>query len=386
MKKDKVEKDGSPLEEGKMKLIAEGDSVKGGDTIRTDWRLPLLECIRDPGKTMDKKIKWQALKYTSLDDDLYRRTINGVLLKCLGEKQAKVAVQEVHVGMCGAHQSAHKMNWLLRRTGFYWLTMMDDRIRYQKGCEACQRFRNIQLAPIGVMNSIVKPWPFRGWGLDFIGEIHPGSYKGHRFILVATDYFTKWTEVVPLRNITHREVISFVQEHIIYQFGVPQTLTTDPGSSFMSHQFREFAKSMKIKLLNSSPYYAQANGQVEASNKVLIKIIKKRIKDNPGRWHEKLSEALWMHRTLRHRATKVTPFELVYGQEVMLPVKIGLQSYRVTGHGSLSAKEYHELMMDKIDDVPESQFKALEEIEKEKIKITKAYNKHVMENHFKLEI
>jgi hypothetical protein len=69
-KKDKVEKDGSPLDEGKTKPITEGDSVKGGDTIRTDWRLPLLVCIRDPGKTTDKKIKWQALKYTSLDDDI----------------------------------------------------------------------------------------------------------------------------------------------------------------------------------------------------------------------------------------------------------------------------------------------------------------------------
>jgi hypothetical protein len=60
----------------------------------------------------------------------------------------------------------------------------------------------------------------------------------------------------------------------------------------MSQQFREFTESMKIKLLNSSPYYTQANGQVEASNKVLIKIIKKRVKDNPRRWYEKLSEAL----------------------------------------------------------------------------------------------
>jgi hypothetical protein len=87
---------------------------------------------------------------------------------------------------------------------------MDDCIKYQTGCEACQRFRNIQLALAGVMNSIVKPWPFRGWGLDFINEIHPGSSKGHQFILVAMDYFTKWTEVVPLSNMTHREVISFV--------------------------------------------------------------------------------------------------------------------------------------------------------------------------------
>jgi IS30 family transposase len=173
------------------------------------------------------------------------------------------------------------MTWLLQRAGFYWPTMMDDCIKYQKGCEACQRLRNIQLASAGVMNSIVKLWPFRGWGLDFIGEIHPGSSKGRRFILIATDYFTMWTEAVPLRNMTHRELISFVQEHIIYQFGVLQTLTTDQGSSFMSHQFKEFVESMKIKLLNSSPYYVQANGQAEASNKVLIKIIKKWIKDNP---------------------------------------------------------------------------------------------------------
>jgi hypothetical protein len=99
----------------------------------------------------------------------------------------------------------------------------------------------------------------------------------------------------------------------------------------MSHQFREFTESMKIKLLKSSPYYAQTNGQAEASNKALIKIKKKRIKDNPRRWHEKLSEALWAHRTSRHGATKVTPFELVSGQEAVRPVEIGLQSLRVTG-------------------------------------------------------
>jgi hypothetical protein len=116
----------------------------------------------------------------------------------------------VHDGICGAHQLAHKINWFLRRAGFYCLTMMDDCIKYQKGCEACQQFGNIQLAPAGVMNTIIKSWPFRGWGLDFIGEIHPGSSKGHRFILVATDYFTKWTETVPSRNMTHREVINFV--------------------------------------------------------------------------------------------------------------------------------------------------------------------------------
>jgi hypothetical protein len=95
------------------------DSVKGGGMIRTDWRLPLLECIGNPEKTTEKNVKQQVLKYMLLDDDLYQRTIDGVLLKCLGEEQAKVAVREVHDGICGAHQSPYKMNWLLRRAGFY---------------------------------------------------------------------------------------------------------------------------------------------------------------------------------------------------------------------------------------------------------------------------
>jgi hypothetical protein len=107
--------------------------------------------------------------------------------------------------------------------------MVDDCTKYQKGCEACQWLGNTQLAPAGVMNSIVKPLPFRGWGLGLIDEIHPVSSKGYRFILVATDYFTKWTEAIPLRNMTYQEVITFMHEHIIYRFGVPESLTTDQG-------------------------------------------------------------------------------------------------------------------------------------------------------------
>jgi hypothetical protein len=131
------------------------------------------------------------------------------------------------------------------------------------------------LVPVAELHPIIKPWPFRGCGLDFIGEIHPSSSKGHQFVLVATDYCTKWTEVVALKNITHREVIEFITEHIIHRFDIPQTLTTDQGAYFMSKEVREFAELYRIKLLNSSPYYAQANGQTECSNRILISMIKK---------------------------------------------------------------------------------------------------------------
>jgi transposase InsO family protein len=102
-------------------------------------------------------------------------------------------------------------------------------------------------------------------------------------------------------------------------------LITDQGSSFMSHQVREFAESLKIKLVSSSPYYAQ----VESSNKTLIKLIKKKIEENSKRWHEVLSEALWAYRISKHSATKVTPFELVYEQEAILLVEVNLDALRV---------------------------------------------------------
>jgi hypothetical protein len=186
--------------------------------------------------------------------------------------------------------------------------MINDYFRHYKGCESCQRFKNIQLTPIAMLHPIIKSWTFHGWALDFIGQIHFSLSKSHQFVLVATDYFPKWTEAVPLKNMTYKEVIHFILEHIIYRFGIPQTLITDQGSSFMSHQVREFAESLKIKLVSSSLYYAQ----VESSNKTLIKLIKKKIEENSKRWHEVLSEALWAYHISKHSATKVTPFELVF--------------------------------------------------------------------------
>jgi transposase InsO family protein len=111
-------------------------------------------------------------------------------------------------------------------------------------------------------------------------------------VLVSTDYFTKWTEAIALKNMTHKEVIEFITEHIIHRFGILQTLTADKGTSFRSKKVRDFVETYKIKFLNSSPYYAQANGQAESSNTTLISLIKKKISDQPRNWHKVLFELI----------------------------------------------------------------------------------------------
>jgi hypothetical protein len=121
-----------------------------------DWRTPLLAYLPDPSAKVDKSVRRSAFKYVLYNDELYRRTAEDLLLKCLGTDQARIAMGEVHEGICGTYQSAPKMKWLLCRAGFYWPTMMTDCFRYYEGCEECQRFRNIQLVPAAMLHPIIN--------------------------------------------------------------------------------------------------------------------------------------------------------------------------------------------------------------------------------------
>jgi hypothetical protein len=308
---------------------------------------------------------------------MFYRTLEGLLLKCLGLTEANRLLHEVHEGACGTHQSAHRMKWLIRRSGYYWPTTLEDCFKYYKGCQICQRFRKIQIILASVKNPIIKPWPFRGWGMDMIGKINPPSSKSHQYILAITDYFTKWVEAIPMKSVTSKDVINFIKEHDIHRFGIPQTITTDGGSVFISEEFRKFTADMGIKLIRSSPYYAQANGQAEASNQSLIKLIKRKIDEHPMRWHEVLSEALWAHRISCHGATKTLPYHLVYGQEAILPWEITASSRHIEFQNDLTAEEYAALMNDNIEDLTELRLWSLENIKQNKAKVAHAYNKKV---------
>jgi len=80
-------------------------------------------------------LRFKALKYVLLDDKLHYRTIEGVLLKCIGTEEAKVLMDDIHSGVYDAHQSAYKMKWMIRRNGCFWPTILEDCFRYYKGCQ-----------------------------------------------------------------------------------------------------------------------------------------------------------------------------------------------------------------------------------------------------------
>ena len=96
--------------------------------------------MKDPSKKVDRKIRFQVIKYVLLEEELYYRTIDGVLLKCIDNEEAKVLMGKIHEGVCGSHQSEYKMKWVIRRNGYFWPTMLEDCFTYYKGYQECQKF------------------------------------------------------------------------------------------------------------------------------------------------------------------------------------------------------------------------------------------------------
>jgi transposase InsO family protein len=165
--------------------------------------------------------------------------------------------------------------------------------------------------------------PFQQWGLDFIGEIHPASSGQHRWILTATDYFTKWIEAIPTRNTSHKVIIGFLED-IIVRFDCPTRIVTDNTASFKDEPLIQFYEQFRITLIHSTPYYPQGNGLVESSNKNLIKLIKRLLEDNKKAWDSKLKFSMWADRVTTKRSLGISPFQLVYGTEVVFPSQMAL--------------------------------------------------------------
>ena len=113
------------------------------------------------------------------------------------------------------------------------------------------------------------------WGIDMIGCIEPSASNGHRFILVAIDYFTKWVEAASYKNVTKQVVTRFIEREIICRYGTPNKIITDNGSNLNNKMMKEMCEEFKIEHHNSSPYRPKMNGAVEETNKNIKRLSRK---------------------------------------------------------------------------------------------------------------
>jgi len=167
------------------------------------------------------------------------------------------------------------------------------------------------------------------WSMDIIGPLHR-STRGVQYLLVLTDYFSKWIEVEAYVNIKDSAVKTFIWKNIICRHGVPYEIVIDNGLQFISHEFEAFCSDWGIKVSYSTPRYPQGNRQAEAANKTILSNLKKRLSNLKGGWYDELQPVLWAYRTTPRRSTGETPFSLVYGMEAVVPAELNVPGLRRT--------------------------------------------------------
>ena len=203
--------------------------------------------------------------------------------------------------------------------------------------------------PGGVLNPLSSPWPFAQWGLDIVGPF-PKAAGNKRYLLVGTDYFTKWVETEPLANIRDVDAKKFIWRNIVTQFGVPRTVILDNGLQFDSKAFRRYCCELGITNRYSTPAYPQENGQAKVVNKVIINGLKKRLDDANGRWVKELPHVLWTYRTTPQRSTGETPFAMTYGAEAVIPLEAKLLTLRTSSFTPSSNDELLGKSLDLIEE------------------------------------
>ena len=200
--------------------------------------------------------------------------------------------------------------------------MQKEALEYMKKCDQCQIFAPNTHQPGGFLNPLSSTWPFAQWGLDIVDPF-PKVARNKKYLLVSTDYFTKWVEAEPLANIRDVDVKKFLWENIVTCFGIPHTLILDNGLQFDSKSFRRYCYEIGITNRYSTPAYPQGNEQAKAVNKVIESGLKKRLDDAKGRWVEELPHVLWTYRTTHRRSTRETPFSMSYRAEAVIPIETG---------------------------------------------------------------
>lgn len=177
------------------------------------------------------------------------------------------------------------------------------------------------------LTPILAQAPFEKWGIDFVGPIKPPSRNGRkRYILVATEYVTKWAEAQATRTDDAKTVAKFLYENIITRFGCPKELVSDWGIHFLNSIIANLTNKYSIKHRKSTPYHPRANGQTEKTNGILCKIITKIVQGANTDWDECLFDALWAYQTAHKVTTKSTPFQLLYDQDVILYIELEICS------------------------------------------------------------
>jgi transposase InsO family protein len=157
----------------------------------------------------------------------------------------------------------------------------------------------------------------------------PRKRTGARYIITSTKYLTRWEVARAVKDCSVATTTQFIFEDIITRFGCVKILMSDQGTHFINKTIESLTREFEVHHQKSTPYHPQVNGTVEAFNKILETMLTKICSVNRDDWDLRIPVVLWAYRTTCKKMTMQTPFKIVYGLEVVVPMKYLVPSLRI---------------------------------------------------------
>ncbi|UYV82343.1 hypothetical protein LAZ67_21001753, partial [Cordylochernes scorpioides] len=270
-----------------------------------------------------EKLANENLKgYQMIGGDLYKKNYDpeGKPWLLVVPKQMRHEIlKDVHDTPMAGHLGFAKTYDRVRKR-FYWPGLYRTVSQYIAHCKECQRRKGVPQKPPGLLVPIPpSPSPFQKIGIDYLGRF-PISHTGNRWIIVATDYLTRFAITKAAATAEATELATFLIEDVILKHGAPREIITDRGRNFMSQTIREINNLNGPIHRFTTAYHPQTNGLTERLNKTLTDMISMYVDVDQKNWDNILPNVTFAYNTARQETTGYSPFFLVHGREVETPL------------------------------------------------------------------
>ena len=232
-----------------------------------------------------------------------------------------------HDSLLGGHFATDRTYQSIRLR-YFWIGMYADILDYVKSCEACQKAKRV----IHPQNPQLHPLPvapnqlFSRWHCDILGPLTE-SKEGYKYILLFVCSFSKWVEIIPLKEAKASTIAWHLYETVICRYGAPDQLLSDRGQNFLSKVVTEVCRIFQITRLHTSSYHPQTNATCERTNSTIAQSIRALCDKNPLNWPNLLPGIAAALRTIPStESTQFSPFFVLFKQECRMPIDTALRS------------------------------------------------------------
>ena len=254
-------------------------------------------------------LKWES--------DMGDQTTDQIVLP---EDLRQTAFEAHHTHTTASHRGVKKTLSALQ-SRYYWPGLTSAVHRLVARCHVCGSKKTWGKKRRSPLKQYVVGAPMERIAIDILGPL-PETPRKNKFILVVSDYFTKWTESYPLPNQEATTVAEKLVNEFICRFGVPRELHSDQGRNFESKVFAEICKLLDIEKTRTTPLHPQSDGQVQRFNRTVVEMLRGKIKEDQKDWDLQLPACMMAYRSAVHKSTDVSPNLSMLGREVEVPLDV----------------------------------------------------------------